>query len=145
MGTKLPTASAGSDYAGDNFAVETWHLEKEAWQRNRANQGNKTADVLRYTASGGDPIAGLQPTYTIVSGLSGLDVFADDQPKVYARKFGGKTDDAEIVFVLYDVLDSVTKQDLIKYESDRYEVMEADFEAQSGRVVILGRIDKSDI
>jgi len=145
MGTKLPAASAGSDYAGDNFAVETWHLEKDAWQRNRANQGNKTADVLRYTVAGGDPVAGLQPTYTIVSGLSGLDVFADNQPKVYARKFGGKTDDANVVFVFYDVVDSITKQDLVKYESNRYEVIEVDFKAQSGRIEILARIDKSDV
>lgn len=145
MGSKLPATSLASDYAGDEFAVETWHLEKDAWQRNRANQGNKTADVLRYTTSGGDAVAGSQPTYTLVSGLASLDVFADDQPKVYARKFGGKTDEAAIVFVLYDVTDSITKQDLIEYQSDRYEVMEADFEAQSGRIEVLARIDKSSV
>ena len=145
MGTKLPASAMGSDYAGDDSAVENWHLEKDAWQRNRANQGNKTVDILRYTTSGGDATAGLQPTYTLVGSLTGQDVFADDQPKVYARKFGGKTDDAEFVFVFYDVIDSITKQDLIKYQSDRYEVMEADFEAQSGRIEILARIDKSTI
>jgi len=145
MGTKLPAASASGDYAAGTFAVETWHLEKTAWQRDRAEQGNKTASVLRYTVAGGDPVAGLQPTYTLVVNLANLDVFVDEPPTQYSRRFGGKTDDAKCVFVFYDVTDSITKQDLISFESDRYEVMEADFEAQSGRIEILAKLDLSDI
>ena len=145
MGSKLSDTAASGDYGGDNQAIEAWDLEKQSWRRDRAVQGNKTVDVLRYTVAGGDPVAGLDPTYTAVSGLSGLDAFVDVELKRYERKWGGLIEEADRVFVLYDVTGDIRKTDLVEYGDDRYVVMEADFEAQSGRVELLTKLARSDV
>jgi len=145
MGTKLPDTAASGDYGGDNNAIEAWNLEKQAWRRDRSVQGNKTVDVLRYTEAGGDAVAGVDPTYTAVSGLSGLDALADEETKRYERKWGGVVEEADLVFILYDVTGNIRKTDLIEFEDDRYSVMETDFEGQSGRVEILARLNRSDV
>lgn len=141
----MPSTAASGDYGGNNSAVEAWDLEKQSWRRDRSVQGNKTIDVLRYTATGGDAVAGVDPTYTAVSGLSGLDAFVDEETKRYERKWGGLIEEADVVFVLYDVTGDIQKTDLIEHDDDRYEVMEADFEAQSGRVEVLAKLTRSEV
>lgn len=40
-------------------------------------QGSPTADILRYTVSGGDEFSGIAPTAALVAGLTGLKVVMD--------------------------------------------------------------------
>jgi len=146
VGTKLPSTAASGDYdGGSDSSVAAWHQEKEAWNRDRAVQGNKTATVLRTTEAGGDGAAWHDPTYTSVSGLTDLDVFVDTDMKRYERKWGGIATEADRVFVFYDVTGAVVKQDLIEHDGDRYAVLEIDFEPQSGRVEVLAKHEREDV
>ena len=145
MGTKLPAAAGSGNYAGDSTDIQTWRLQKEAWRQDRALQGNLTVDVERSTESGGDSSAGIQPDYTPVAGLTDLDAYIDDDLKRYERKWGGIVEDANHVFIFYDVTNSVTQQDLIKYNGDRYEIMNSDFDEQSGRIEVLAKLARSDV
>lgn len=145
MGTKLPSSAASGDSSDSYHAIQGWHLEKKAWQRNRAMQNNKTADVLRYTETGGDKVAKLEPTRTPVSGLTGLDVFADNVMKRYERKFGIRIEEADQVFIFYDVTDAITIQDQIEFENNRYTVVEVDFEVKSGRTEVLAKMNRSSV
>ena len=144
MGTKLPSTASADDFAGDNWAVGGWHQEKKAWQQDRATQGNKTADILRYTLTGGNPAAAIEPTKTQVSGLSGLDVFADDETMRWERQFGSLTEKADLVFVFYDVTSGIDIQDRIEFEDRQYRPLTINYEEQSGRVEVLTELDRSN-
>ncbi len=145
MGTKLPDGAASGDFAGNRDAIDSWHQQKEAWQRDRVVQGNKTADVLRKTETGGSAIRGEKPTYTPVAGLSGLDVFADEETKLYERKWGGRVEEAQVVFIFYNVTDGVLMNDQIEFEDDKYAVMEVNYEPQSGRIEVLASLNRSSV
>jgi len=142
---KLPADQATGDWADDEIAVENWLHEKEAWQRDRAVQGNKAASVMRYTEVGGDEVAEIPPTRTLVSGLADLEVFVDTELKRYERKFGtSKVAQADRVFVFYNVTGDVVVTDEVEYESDRYQVVGLDVEADSGRVEVLAKLLEDD-
>ena len=145
MGTKLPSGAADDQYAGDYHSTQKWFLEKRAWQVSRAGQSNLTADVLRYTTTGGSAAYMIEPTYTLVAGLSGLEVYVDTELKRYEKKFGAIMEEGDRVFVFYDVTGGVTVQDRIDYDGDRYDVQGVDHNPRSGRIEVLGRLSRSDV
>ena len=145
MGTKLPSGASSGNSEGDGFSVPKWHHDKEAWRFDRSMQGNQTADVLRVTESGGDASAGIEPTYTAVSGLTGLNVFADQEIKRYERKYGGLIEEANILLVFYDVASSITENDRIEFDGRRYRPLQVDFEEESGRIQVLAALERSGV
>jgi hypothetical protein len=146
MALKLPADQATGNYADDEIAVEAWLHEKEAWRRDRVVQGNKVADVVRYTETGGDPATGTKPTQTLVSGLTNLQVHADTVRKRHERKFGvSKIEDADRVFVFYNVTGNILATDTIEFDDDRYEIMEIGYEEESGRYDVLAKMIRSDV
>lgn len=145
MGTKLPSGAADDQYAADYHSEQKWFLEKRGWQYARAGQGNMTADVVRYTATGGTAAYMVEPTLAAVSGLSGLEVQYDDDLKRYERKFGAIVEEGDRVFVFYDVTGGVTVQDRIDFDGDRYDVQGVSHNPRSGRIEVLARLSRSDV
>lgn len=143
MVLKLPADQASGDWADDEIAVSSWLHEKEAWQRDRAVQGNELASVMRYTESGGDDVAGLSPTRVLVADLADLDVFVDTELKRYERKFGtSKVAEADRAFVFYNVDGNVVITDEIEYDGDRYQIVGLDIVVESGRIEVLAKLLK---
>ena len=144
MAPKLPADQASGDWANDEIAIEAWLHEKEAWQRDRAVQGNMIASVMRYTETGGDDVAKVKPTYTLVPSLADLDVFVDTELKRYERKFGtSKVAQADRVFIFYNVTgEKVLVSDEIEYDSASYQIVGLDIEVDSGRVEVLASLLK---
>lgn len=145
MGTKLPSASVPGNMAANQLAINKWHQEKTAWQFSRAAQGNRTVDVLRTTVAGGSAARGIEPTYTAVTGLTGLDAYAERELKMFESRYGGLIEDASILFILYDVTDAIEMQDRIEYNGNRFRPLQVDFEAESGKVEVLAKLDRSDV
>jgi len=61
---------------------------KLEWERARGFQGNEVASIERYTETGGDDAAGIEPTRTQVSGISDLAVVVDDFTEDIAKSLG---------------------------------------------------------
>lgn len=137
MGTKVPSDVFSGNAAGDDLIVERGIQEKEAWQYDRADQGNPTADVVRVTETGGDTSAGIEPTYTAVSGLSGLLVAVYEEVRQLEYKYGGLYEAGDREFTFYDV--EVQSTDRIDYDGDSYKPVTVEFESETGRCDVLGR------
>lgn len=139
MGTILPDTSVSADHLGTKTEKQGYLEQKRAWQMDRGIQGNKTADILRFTESGGSAYAHVDPTYTQVPGLSGLNVYAEERPRVIESRFGGLYETGDILFIFYDVTGGIGRQDVIRFESQDYNVIEILDEPRSGRYEVLGR------
>ncbi len=146
MVLKIPDGTARGDIADDGYQIQKMLQEQEAWGMDRAVQGNPTADINRFTESGGAAYAGILPTLTQVSGLSSLPVAVYDSPKRLERKYGAiwKSGDQEFLFYLPDGV-TVLSTDIIVYDGDDYRVVPGGsvfYEADSGRNAVLSRLDR---
>lgn len=139
MGTRLPSTSASSNELGANAEVMAYLQQKRAWQKDRGVQGNLTADVLRYTESGGAAYYLVEPTYAQTPGLTSLPCYVDDEPEEYERRFGSKVEEATYTFIFYDVPGGVDEHDVILYDSVEYEVLSVWQDDASGRCEVLTR------
>lgn len=139
MGTRLPSTSAASAELGPNAEVMQYLQQKRAWQKDRGVQGNPTADVLRYTESGGAAYYLVEPSYSQTSGLTDLPCYVDDEPEEYERRFGSMVEDATYTFVFYDVTGGITEHDVILYDEVEYSVMSVWEDEASGRIEVLAK------
>lgn len=137
MGTRLPSTSAASSELGPNAEVMQYLQQKRAWQKDRGAQGNLTADVLRYSESGGAAYYLVEPTYTQTSGLTALPCYVDDEPEEYKRRFGSMVEDATYTFVFYDVTGGITEHDVILHGGVEYAVLSVWHDEASGRIEVL--------
>lgn len=138
MGTKLPATVAADDQLGDELPVEHDLQEKYAWQMDRGLDYNPTADVLRYTIASENASAHSKGTSSLVSGLTGLDVWIDNFTIDYAKEYGVIAEAGDKLFVFYDT--QLVQSDLISYDGKIYEIVNVFWSAESGRCEVQGRL-----
>lgn len=118
---------------GDRDAV--YDGIKDGWQAFRLLQGNPTVDVLRYEVTDDSDVQVLEGDSTLVPGLSSLE--AAVFPRARKRKAVRgliEYEEADMVFVIYEL--EVRLTDLIQYGSNKYQVIQANYNASSGRCVV---------
>jgi hypothetical protein len=140
MGTRIPSTSVPNPGFGVNAEKMKWLQEKRSWQHDRGVQGAKSLDILRYTTSGGQAYALVEPTYSQVSGLDNLPCYYDETTKAFNRFEKSFRDEATCVFILYDVPGGVTKQDIIEFDGEEYVVLDANNNFDSGRMEVLSKL-----
>lgn len=143
MGTYVPEIG---DYAeSSGHALQNWIRAKEAWARDRAMQGNKVADVHRYSQTGGVPYAHVKPIYTLVPDMTALPVYVDEESRNWLRAHGGVDAQTDKVFVFYDVPGGagILPTDRIVFDGSTYEVGRTELEVESGRCEVLARLIKA--
>jgi len=110
---------------------------RQGWEAFRTLQGNPTIDVLRYEVSGDSDVEVLEGSGTLVLGLGSIDAAAF--PRTRKRKAVRgliEYEEADIVFVVYNV--EILLTDLIQYQNRKYQVIQASYNADSGRCVTSG-------
>lgn len=146
MALKVPSTVAVNDISGDSHVEESGLLEKYAWQKDRDVQGHYTADIIRKTRSGGAGYAWVEPTYTAVSGLTGLSVAVyDDFVRKYSRESGAVHQDSRRTLVFYNV--EVVETDIILFEGDHYRIVDGSvsYDDRTGRCEVDVKLSNSEV
>jgi hypothetical protein len=144
MALKIPAAVSGDDAVGDDYVVQEGLRAKEAWQLDRGVQGNRTADIRRVTESGGVAYRGIEPTYTAVAGLSGLNVAVYGELRRLERKYGSIFEAGDREMVFYNV--ELVADDVIVYDGDEWRVVggTVDYHSPTGRCEVLAKMSVPD-
>lgn len=111
---------------------------RTGWELQWRLQGKKTAAVLRYTETGGDPALGIRPALEPMPGLDAVPVVvrrgAGIEKTVGTRT---KASDTEYTFVFYGM--PLTLGDRVRFEDSVYEVREVDWNPRTGRCAVTAR------
>jgi len=108
---------------------------RRGWEDFRVLQGSPSIDILRYDVTGSSDYLVLEGSATLVPGLSGID--AAVFPRARKRKSVRgmiEYEEADMVFVLYD--HEVYLSDFISYQNNKYEPIQVNYKASSGRCVV---------
>lgn len=81
----------------------------------------QTADILRYTESGGVPWAMVAPTKTLVSGLSDLSCSVSDYSLEVMEKGGGRILSGDKEFKFFDI--ELEDSDLIRWNNSTWQIV----------------------
>ncbi len=111
---------------------------RAGWEIQRQLQGRKTASILRFTLTGGDPALGMPPVPQRVPGLEDLPVLVR-RGAVLEKTAGTATRHPEIehVFVFQDV--QALLGDRVEFEGSIYDVLDVQWNPVTGRCAVTAR------
>lgn len=143
---KIPETHAAENVAGDGWIELRAMQEKQAWQAERAYQGNPIATIYRVTEAGGVPYAGVQPTYTQVPGLTDIPVCKFDNQFSIERRWGSLYKSGDREFIFYPTVvgqdAAVRVNDIIQHAGDEYRAVSIDTDTNTGRCRVLSRLNR---
>jgi len=118
MVVKVPVTH---DLFTEDERIELGSDIRSGWDMLRAQQFERTADIIRYTVTGaGDPSRHVKPTKVLVPGLTLRDVLVQDTTKEESDRYGFRLEEGMKTFYFYDLYSPVNfgglqLDDLIKY------------------------------
>jgi hypothetical protein len=148
MALKIPETAVADSVAGDGWLTQRGLMEKRGWQCDRAIQGNPTISILRYTESGGDAAAEVEPAYSLTVGLANIPAAVYDRPRELSRKYGSLFETGDIEIVVYPTVSGqdveIVATDIVEYESEQYRAVggTVNYDSKTGRCAALVRMGR---